>query len=708
MNVNKFLGFIGFLIFAFPINGQQLPDINHSIRISSSFDDTGHLMIQWFPKESATSYTIAYRYSLDDPFTFVPTPTPDTFFVFDDVFDDTRKVEVRVLSLGGLPATGYIMVGKEYIDPDPERSILILADANFQEDDEMVGILSTYIQVLENEMWNTRLEYINIDMSVTEVKQIILDDYAERGISSVLLVGHIPVPYSGNAGIDGHSNHIGAWVCDGFYGDIDGIWTDQVVNNTSAARPENHNIPGDGKYDQSIFPSKVEISIGRIDFSRLPVFDASETELLKAYFDKNIHYRLGDIITVRRGLIDNNFGLPEGFGSGAIRSFSGFFPVDSVHYQDYAVLKSKPYLWSFGAGGGNYTSANGIVNSQGFASGDYLSVFTTIFGSYFGDWDVENNLLRASLGSGSILVNAWSGRPIWHFHPLSVGATFGDIVTLVQNSNYASQFGNRATHISLLGDPTLRMYYPPRITSFTGDFLQDSIVFSWDGVPDVDGYIIYESVDGNGYNPIHQGVIHDTTFVYLCPGEGDEVTYFIRPARLEVSPSGSYYSLGGGKSVTIDGVYSQEVTAEFSISPDGGTVNTSTGATHYFWDFGDGFTSTDQNPVHEYNQAGDFLITLIASNVCHSDTVSVWVSITGTAEVGENISAWRLSPNPAKDILLISGAPIGMSFEIFDMAGKRVLRGTVKMRHQQIPVMKLGRGLYILNIGDRSLKFFKE
>ncbi len=42
--------------------------------------------------------------------------------------------------------------------------------------------------------------------------------------------------------------------------------------------------------------------------------------------------------------------------------------------------------------------------------------------------------------------------------------------------------------------------------------------------------------------------------------------------------------------------------------------NSTIGGLHYVWDFGDGTTSTQNNPVHHYNQSGSFTITLIASN----------------------------------------------------------------------------------------------
>ena len=56
--------------------------------------------------------------------------------------------------------------------------------------------------------------------------------------------------------------------------------------------------------------------------------------------------------------------------------------------------------------------------------------------------------------------------------------------------------------------------------------------------------------------------------------------------------------------------------------------NNSTGATSYYWALGDGTTSTDSMPLHQYNLPGDFIVTLVASNIgCH-DSVSdtVWVT----------------------------------------------------------------------------------
>lgn len=51
-------------------------------------------------------------------------------------------------------------------------------------------------------------------------------------------------------------------------------------------------------------------------------------------------------------------------------------------------------------------------------------------------------------------------------------------------------------------------------------------------------------------------------------------------------------------------------------------INNSTGADSYLWDFGDGTTSTEENPQHEYAVFGRYEVTLTAtkSNACSTST----------------------------------------------------------------------------------------
>lgn len=63
--------------------------------------------------------------------------------------------------------------------------------------------------------------------------------------------------------------------------------------------------------------------------------------------------------------------------------------------------------------------------------------------------------------------------------------------------------------------------------------------------------------------------------------------------------------------------------------------DSSSGASSYNWDFGDGSTSTLPNPIYQYGDTGRFLITLIAANDCGEDTSSteIWITQTDTTVI---------------------------------------------------------------------------
>jgi len=88
-------------------------------------------------------------------------------------------------------------------------------------------------------------------------------------------------------------------------------------------------------------------------------------------------------------------------------------------------------------------------------------------------------------------------------------------------------------------------------------------------------------------------------------------------------------------------------------------VNTSTGATDYFWNFDDtqNGTSTEKNPRHLYSTAGTKNVMLIASNPCSVDTFYTTIIATSIDEnlTGfSNLSVLKIYPNPGKDNAHIS------------------------------------------------------
>lgn len=92
--------------------------------------------------------------------------------------------------------------------------------------------------------------------------------------------------------------------------------------------------------------------------------------------------------------------------------------------------------------------------------------------------------------------------------------------------------------------------------------------------------------------------------------------------------------------------------ANFSFTNDSGEVafqNNSIGADSYFWDFGNGFSSTIENPVHTYDQEGVFTVSLtIVSALCDTlVTVSedVVVLFSNVPEIDANFKS-SIFPNP--------------------------------------------------------------
>lgn len=120
------------------------------------------------------------------------------------------------------------------------------------------------------------------------------------------------------------------------------------------------------------------------------------------------------------------------------------------------------------------------------------------------------------------------------------------------------------------------------------------------------------------------------------------------------TPTGFYYYLYDWK-VRTDSCVSapQTVTAEvveadFSAIASGGTAaftDASIGATSWLWRFGDGDSSTVQNPTHTYTTSGSYVVTLtINNNACsYTDTVEVIVSVN---EINDGMEVVLL-PNPA-------------------------------------------------------------
>jgi hypothetical protein len=459
--------------------------------------------------------------------------------------------------------SGYIFAGIRAPLVESRGKVILMVDNTYAAD------LSVELARLQQDLIGDGWTVIRHDVSRTatppQIKALIQSDYSAdpANVRSVFIFGHVAVPYSGNYEADDHPDHAGAWVADTYYADVDNGWTDSSVWNTDGARAENHNYPGDGKFDQSFLPSNVELEVGRVDLANMPSFlPATEKDLLRAYLNKDHNFRHGLITAQRRALLFDGFGESggEAYAASGWRNFAPFFSSTGVTEIDwdqfFPSVGSQDYLWSYVAGGGdeNYMDCYGVGETSNFVNTNVKTIFTMVFGSYFGDWDAPDDFLRATLCSGNALTAAWAGRPHWFFHHMALGETIGYSTRLTQNNNglYVPDLFKREVHISLMGDPTLRMHVVLPPTSLSAITNPGAVTLNWGASPDnnLQGYYVYRSTSTNG--PFTR-ITTNAPVANLSFSENiaaGTYVYMVRAIKLETSPSGSYSNASQGIFVT--------------------------------------------------------------------------------------------------------------------------------------------------------------
>lgn len=481
-------------------------------------------------------------------------------------------------------AMGYLCAGVKVPEVHSRGKLLLLID------DTMLAALAPEIEQLKLDLagdgWS--VEQITAPRSGTAIstKALITTAYNAdpSSLKAVYLLGHVPVPYSGNQAPDGHSDHIGAWPADGYYGEMNGTWTDSTVSNTSASRAQNDNIPGDGKFDQVSFPSLVELQVGRVDLhtlNRVPSSGVTETARLRRYLRKAHDYRhkLGAYAAIpRRTLIRDGFGHAFSSEPFAVTAWMGAFacvgqapdaPIDeapSGQWFSGSYAGGQDYLWGHGCGGGSYESAGSLGNTSDFGHKTSRVVFTSIFGSYHGDWDADNNLMRTAIAGNATgdslgLACFWPGRPNWFPHHPGMGETMGYMAQASMNAGVTgggsyvpggSSF--RGVHIGLMGDPALRMHVVEPVRRLAALNASGQVTLSWAASTEsgLQGYHVYRADTAAGpFTKLTPIPLAGESYTDATVVAGNAYTYLVRTLKLEDVPGGSYYNLSTGSAIAV-------------------------------------------------------------------------------------------------------------------------------------------------------------
>ncbi|MBK6626820.1 MAG: PKD domain-containing protein [Flavobacteriales bacterium] len=151
------------------------------------------------------------------------------------------------------------------------------------------------------------------------------------------------------------------------------------------------------------------------------------------------------------------------------------------------------------------------------------------------------------------------------------------------------------------------------------------------------------------------------------------------------------------------------------------TSLTSGALPNLLWDFGDGTTSTELQPVHTYALPNLYSVCLsvtidgpLAPDTC---TLSVCLPVELMPLVGideEDAHVFTVSPNPCADVLAVRSEPGSAmwSVEVLDTQGRRCWSGTLNTGLDHVDVSGLSAGPYLLRVRNgqraRAVRFLKE
>ena len=350
--------------------------------------------------------------------------------------------------------------------------------------------------------------------------------------------------------------------------------------------------------------------------------------------------------------------------------------------------------WVFDGGGSDVdtTFSNNQLTGNWSNSSDPNSGFLNFeysFGTAPGDFSITGAWID-NLVSNSVVQNALS---------LSYNTTY---FLNVKARNNAGLYSNIVSSDGIL---VLQAGSPPVVNFQTND----SVICTGQTISFVNqttqGGSYYWIFDGG--NPINSS-LQDPTVTYNVPG-----TYSV--TLISTNNDGSDTLVRSGYIVV-----NESPVSNFSLNPSSGQpplpvifTNLSSGANNYFWEFGDGNFSTDQDPYNIYTSHGTFIVSLISSNLyCPSDTMTDTVFVGLSDIYSANTGHFRIFPNPASDEINIENFNENIDevlIEIISIDGKEKIYSSKAYNSQKVKIKvgHLKKGNYILKLQYRDKSYFR-
>jgi PKD repeat protein len=145
-------------------------------------------------------------------------------------------------------------------------------------------------------------------------------------------------------------------------------------------------------------------------------------------------------------------------------------------------------------------------------------------------------------------------------------------------------------------------------------------------------------------------------------------------------------------------------------------TNSSANAVEYFWDFGDGTTSSQENPIHTYTSGGTFTVTMIASEELCADTLTSTVIVfdnVGVDELGDNNSNVNIYQQNGQTVVAFDlSESSNATITLHDMLGREVMNpiqlNDVKQRKVILPISSSISGIHTVGVYMNNKKLSKK
>lgn len=173
-------------------------------------------------------------------------------------------------------------------------------------------------------------------------------------------------------------------------------------------------------------------------------------------------------------------------------------------------------------------------------------------------------------------------------------------------------------------------------------------------------------------------------------------------ATLEVSTPEGVSTIN--QTINVRTFEAPAATITSTLLSNGQVVFTSetTDAVSYFWDFGDGTSSTIPNPSHTYLEEGTYTAVLTVTNPCGavSDTEIISIFPVSTTDLTANLDSWKIFPNPTTDVFNVS-VNYTSEFQtanlfVYNLMGQLVETATVNNAGVTQVGSKLSSGMYLI------------